>query len=82
MRKIAFWILSWADGQFTNDASNAIFYRDWLHNAQGWSYWTNTIATGWSSNIPARESRSMGTVSYNWQTWITKLTLFLFLYFL
>jgi hypothetical protein len=60
----------YSNGQFTNDASNAIFYRNWLHNAQGWSYWTNTVATTWSANTPARESHSMGAVSYNWQTWI------------
>jgi hypothetical protein len=57
-------------GQFTNDASHAVFYRNWLNNGQGWSYWTNGISTQWSSANPVRESHSMGTLSYNWQTWV------------
>jgi hypothetical protein len=57
-------------GTFTNDASHAVFYRNWLHNAQGWVYWTNTISTQWSASTPVRESHTMGAVSYNWQTWV------------
>ncbi|MCW4024801.1 MAG: hypothetical protein NWF01_07185 [Candidatus Bathyarchaeota archaeon] len=57
-------------GTFTNDASNAVFYRNWLHNAQGWSYWTNAISTQFSANAPVRESHTMGALSYNWQTWV------------
>jgi hypothetical protein len=60
----------YSNGQFTNDASHAIFYRNWLHNAQGWSYWTNTVTTSWSSNLPVHESHSMGAVSYDWETWV------------
>ena len=60
----------YSNGQFTNDASHAIFYRNWLHNGQGWSYWTNTVTTSWSSNLPAHESHSMGAVSYDWETWV------------
>lgn len=55
-------------GQFTNDASHAVFYRNWLNNGQGWSYWTNNAQ--WSSSMPVRESHSMGALSYNWQTWV------------
>ena len=57
-------------GTFTNDASHAVFYRNWLHNAQGWSYWTNAVSTQWSSSVPVRESHSRGALSYNWQTWV------------
>jgi hypothetical protein len=57
-------------GQFTNDASHAVFYRNWLNNGQGWSYWTNSISTQWSSTTPVQESHSMGALSYNWQTWV------------
>ena len=55
-------------GQFTNDASHAVFYRNWLNNGQGWSYWTSNAQ--WSSSMPVRESHSMGALSYNWQTWV------------
>ena len=55
-------------GQFTNDASHAVFYRNWLNNGQGWSYWTNNAQ--WSSAMPVRESHSTGALSYNWQTWV------------
>lgn len=57
-------------GSFTNDGSRAVFYRNWLHNAQGWSYWTNAVSTQWSASAPVRESHTMGAVSYNWQTWV------------
>lgn len=57
-------------GQFTNDASHARFYRNWLHSAQGWSYWTNSISTSWSASLPVREAHSPGAVSYNWETWV------------
>ena len=57
-------------GTFANDGSNSVFYRNWLHNAQGWSYWTNAMSTQWSASTPVRESHTMGTVSYNWQTWV------------
>lgn len=55
-------------GQFTNDASHAVFYRCWLNNGQGWFYWTNNAQ--WSASMPVRESHSMGALSYNWQTWV------------
>lgn len=57
-------------GTFTNDASRSIYYRNWLHNAQGWSYWTNAVSTQWSASAPVRESHTMGAVSYNWQAWV------------
>lgn len=60
----------YSNGQFTNDASHSIFYRNWLHNAQGWSYWTNTINTGWTAASPVHETHSMGAVSYDWETWV------------
>jgi hypothetical protein len=60
----------YSNGQFTNDASHSVFYRNWLHNAQGWSYWTNSIATGWTAASPLHETHSMGAVSYDWETWI------------
>jgi hypothetical protein len=55
-------------GQFTNDASHAVFYRNWLNNGQGWSYWTSNAQ--WSSSLPVQESHTMGALSYNWQTWV------------
>lgn len=58
------------NGSFTNDASHAVFYRNWLHNAQGWSYWTSSMSTGWSTQSPMHESHSMGAVSYRWETWV------------
>jgi hypothetical protein len=57
-------------GQFTNDASHAVFYRNWLHNAQGWSYWTNAMNTWWHTTAPVRETHSMGALSYRWETWV------------
>lgn len=57
-------------GTFTNDASHAVFYRNWLHNAQGWLYWTNAMSTWWSPDSPVRESHSMGALSYHWETWV------------
>jgi hypothetical protein len=57
-------------GQFTNDASHTIYYRDWLHNAGGWSYWTNTVTTRFTSSSPIHETNSMGAVSYDWETWV------------
>ncbi len=57
-------------GTFTNDASHSVFYRNWLHNAQGWSYWTNSVNTWWSTTNPLRESHTMGTLSYRWETWV------------
>ncbi|MEM2099683.1 MAG: hypothetical protein QXU99_08125 [Candidatus Bathyarchaeia archaeon] len=57
-------------GTFTNDASRSVYYRNWLHNAQGWSYWTSAVSTQWSASSPVRESHTMGAVSYNWQTWV------------
>jgi hypothetical protein len=55
-------------GQFTNDASHAVFYRNWLSNGQGWSYWTSNAL--WSSSSPVRESHTMGALSYYWETWL------------
>ena len=60
----------YSNGQFTNDASHSIFYRNWLHNAQGWPYWTNSISTGWTAASPVRESHYMSTYSYYWDTWV------------
>jgi hypothetical protein len=57
-------------GQFNNDASHVIYYRNWLHNANGWSYWTNTVATRFTSSSPIRESNAMGALSYDWETWV------------
>ncbi len=57
-------------GQFTNDASHSVFYRNWLHNAGGWSYWTNAVGTKWSAMYPVREAHSMGVSTYNWETWV------------
>ena len=57
-------------GQFNNDASHVIYYRNWLHNAGGWSYWTNSVATRFTSSSPIHYSNSMGAVSYDWETWI------------
>jgi len=57
-------------GTFTNDASHAVYYRDWLHNANGWSYWTNAVSTWWSAPSPIHESHNMGAVSYDWETWV------------
>jgi hypothetical protein len=59
-----------SSGQFTNDASHAIFYRNWLHNAQGWSYWTNAVNTWWYTTAPVRETHVMGALSYRWETWV------------
>jgi hypothetical protein len=60
----------YSSGQFTNDASHTVYYRNWLHNAQGWSYWTNSVSTRWSAASPVHESHSMGAVSYDWETWV------------
>lgn len=57
-------------GTFTNDASHAVFYRNWLHNAGGWGYWTNSVNTWWSTANPVHESHSMGALSYRWETWV------------
>lgn len=57
-------------GQFTNDASHAVFYQNWLHNAQGWPYWTSAVSTWWYTTAPVRETHSMGAVSYRWETWV------------
>lgn len=57
-------------GQFTNDASHSVFYRNWLHNAQGWPYWTNAINTWSVPNYPVQQTLSMGAVSYRWDTWV------------
>ena len=59
-----------SSGQFTNDASHAVFYRNWLHNAQGWLYWTNAMSTWWSPAPPVLERHSMGALSYRWETWV------------
>jgi len=62
--------VSSSTGQFTNDASRTKFYPNWLHNAQGWPYWTNAVSTWWSNANPVRETHSMGAVSYRWETWV------------
>jgi hypothetical protein len=60
----------YSNGQFTNDASHAVFYRNWVHNAQGWSYWTNSVTTTWNAAAPTHETHSMGAVSYDWEAWV------------
>jgi hypothetical protein len=60
----------YSNGQFTNDASHSIFYRNWLHNAGGWSYWTNSVSTSWSTASSVHESHYMRTYSYYWDTWV------------
>ncbi len=57
-------------GTFTNDASHAVFDRCWLHNAQGWSYWTNSINTWWITANPVQQTHAMDTYSYKWETWV------------
>lgn len=61
---------AYSNGQYTNDASHSIFYRNWLHNAGGWSYWTNSVPTSWSTALPMHESHYMSTYSYYWDTWV------------
>lgn len=60
----------YSNGQFTNDASHSIFYRNWLHNAGGWSYWTNSVSTSWSTASPVHENHYMSNYSYYWDTWV------------
>lgn len=57
-------------GTFTDDTSNAVFYKNWVHNGQGWTYWTNAVNTWWTATNPVQESHTMGALSYNWQTWV------------
>jgi hypothetical protein len=57
-------------GVFTNDASHAVFCRNWLHNANGWSYWTSSVNTWWTTANPVHETHSMDTSSYRWETWV------------
>jgi hypothetical protein len=57
-------------GQFTNDGSHAVYYKNWLHNAQGWPYWTSAVNTWWSSAYPVRETHYMAASSYHWETWV------------
>ena len=57
-------------GQFTNDGSHSVFYKNWLHNAQGWPYWTSSVSTWWSSSNPVRISHYMATSSYLFETWV------------
>jgi hypothetical protein len=57
-------------GVFTNDVSHAVFYRNWLHNANGWSYWTNAVNTWWTTAYPVQEAHSMSSLSYRWETWV------------
>ncbi|MCL4429951.1 MAG: hypothetical protein M1167_04280 [Chloroflexi bacterium] len=59
-----------SNGQYNNDASHSTFYRNWLHNAGGWSYWTNSVSTTWSTASPVHESHYMSTYSYYWDTWV------------
>ncbi len=60
----------YSNGAFTNDASSTLFNRNWVHNAGGWSYWTNSISTSFSAAYPVRESHVMGPYSYIWNTWV------------
>jgi hypothetical protein len=57
-------------GSFTNDASHSVFYRNWLHSAQGWPYWTNAVNTWSIAYYPVQQSLSMGALSYRWETWV------------
>jgi len=57
-------------GVYTSDSSHAVFYRNWLQDSQGWSYWTNSVNTWWSTVSPVLESHSMGALSYRWETWV------------
>lgn len=57
-------------GSFTNDASHAVFYRNWLHNANGWSYWTNAMNTWSVPSYPVQQTLAMGALSYRWETWV------------
>jgi hypothetical protein len=59
-----------SSGQFTNDGSHAVFYKNWLHNAQGWIYWTNSLDTWWSTTYPVRINHYMATSSYLFETWV------------
>ena len=60
----------YSNGQYSNDGSHSIFYRNWLHNAGGWSYWTNSVGTSWTNELPVHETHSMSTYSYSWNTWV------------
>jgi hypothetical protein len=60
----------YSNGQYTNDASHSVFYRNWLHNSGGWSYWTNSVSTSYSTASPMHESHTMSTYSYYWDTWV------------
>jgi hypothetical protein len=57
-------------GTFTNDASRTIYYKDWLHNASGWSYWTNSVNTWWSTASPMRENHTYTGLCYDWEAWV------------
>ena len=57
-------------GTYTSDTYHSVFYRNWLHNAQGWPYWTNSVNTWWSRVDPVQESHAMGALSYRWETWV------------
>ena len=57
-------------GSFTNDDSHAVFYRNWLHNAQGWPYWTKAVNTWSVPSYPVQQALSMGALSYRWETWV------------
>ena len=65
----------YSSGQFTNDATHSVYYRDWLHNAQGWSYWTNAVNTWWSAAYPVHETHSMGGTSSRLGNMGSKLTI-------
>jgi hypothetical protein len=60
----------YSSGAFTNDDSSTLFNRNWVHNAGGWSYWTNSISTSFSAASPVKESHQMGPYSYIWNTWV------------
>jgi hypothetical protein len=59
-----------SSGQFTDDASHAKYYRNWLHNGQDWNYWRSTTNSWWSTAYPVRETHYMTTTSYRWETWV------------
>ncbi len=57
-------------GIFTDDVSHSIFYRNWLHDSQGWFYWTDSESTFWRAPAPLQETHYLGSTSYHWQTWV------------
>ena len=57
-------------GQFTNDVSHAVFYRNWLRTSQDWIYWVSAVNSWWSTSYPIRATHYMAGSSYLWETWV------------